>query len=493
MASPDIEALMARLGNPRPRAAAVSAGAQRTAPRPAASSPSWVAPQTRPARPAAATAERDERGRTVTYRTPQLGPEWDGAMAEATEAARRRLTGSVGASQRVDEASARQVAEEVVARVPAVAGLASELRDEAVSEVVADLWQLGPLEPMLADPDVTEVMVNAPREVWVERHGVLELTNAHFRDDAHVMVIAQRIAAADMTTVDMRFPMCDCTLQRPGLPAHRSRVNLTVPPIAQHVLIDIRKFREDIVTPEALVANGTMDQRVSDILSALVRGRMNVLVEGGTGSGKTTLLNAMSCYIPYGQRIIVAEDTQELRLAEDRHVVYEKTMRANAEGAGERTMRDVVINTLRQRPDRVIVGECRGAEVYEMIQAMSTGHDGSLTTVHANSTRHSMSRLSMMFKMADAAEGLTSDDVMEVITEAVDIVVHVRRWADGTRRITEIAEVVGQSNGVPTMARLIRYDEATDTWQPQGERLSDSHRERLETEGVEIDDGWWRR
>ena len=373
-------------------------------------------------------AERDERGRTVTYRTPQLGPEWDGAMAEATEAARRRLTGSVGASQRVDEASARQVAEEVVARVPALAGLARELRDEAVSEVVADLWQLGPLEPMLADPDVTEVMVNAPREVWVE-----------------------------------------------------------------HVLIDIRKFREDIVTPEALVANGTMDQRVSDILSALVRGRMNVLVEGGTGSGKTTLLNAMSCYIPCGQRIIVAEDTQELRLAEDRHVVYEKTMRANAEGAGERTMRDVVINTLRQRPDRVIVGECRGAEVYEMIQAMSTGHDGSLTTVHANSTRHSMSRLSMMFKMADAAEGLTSDDVMEVITEAVDIVVHVRRWADGTRRIAEIAEVVGQSNGVPTMARLIRYDEATDNWQPQGERLSESHRERLETEGVEIDDGWWRR
>ena len=156
-------------------------------------------------------------------------------------------------------------------------------------------------------------------------------------------------------------------------------------------------------------------------------------------------------------------------------------------------MRDVVINTLRQRPDRVIVGECRGAEVYEMIQAMSTGHDGSLTTVHANSTRHSMSRLSMMFKMADAAEGLTSDDVMEVITGAVDIVVHVRRWADGTRRIAEIAEVVGQSNGVPTMARLIRYDEATNTWQPQGERLSESHRERLETEGVEIDDGWWRR
>ena len=447
-----------------------------------------------PAGKAPAAGPAGPRGAGAAVAGPgQLGPEWDRGMGIVLAHVRGQLTGKVGAAEAVDMERAREAAAAAIARTPELRGLTAEQREEAADEVVADLYLLGPLEPMLADETVTEVMVNAPDDVWVERSGRLERVAAHFRDEAHVLAIGQRIAGADDRAVDMRQPMCDCVLRRRGLPADRSRVNITVPPVAEHTLIDIRKFRADIVDPESLIGLGTMDARLGQILSALVRGRMNVLIEGGTGSGKTTLLNALSWYIPRDQRIFTIEDTYELRLGDDQNVISEQAVRPNSEGAGEVTIRQLVINVLRQRPDRIVVGECRGGEAFQMLQAMSTGHDGSLTTIHANNARDALSRLQMMVQMSPDAGNMRPEDIMKIIVAAVDVVVSIRRWPDGARRIAEVAEVQGQTNGVPTLASLVRYDEASGRWLPQGERLSDTHRERLATNGVAIDDGWWRR
>lgn len=428
-------------------------------------------------------------------RSTQLGREWDAGMAVALERIRSQLTGQVGAAREVDMELASRIARDVVSRSPELSGLDAEQGEEAVRELVADLYLLGPLEPLLRDPKVTEVMVNAPQGVWVERAGRIDAAPVHFRDEEHVATIAQRIASADNRSADMRQPMCDCVLRRPGLPADRSRVNVTVPPVVEHCTINIRKFRDDIVEPSALIRLGTMDERVSQILSALVRGRMNVLIEGGTGSGKTTLLNALSWYIPKGERIITIEDTYELKLAADRHVVSEQAVRANSEGAGEVTIRQLVINSLRQRPDRIIVGECRGEEAFQMIQAMSTGHDGSLTTVHANNAREALTRVQMMVQQSREGAAMGPQSIMQIIAMAIDVVVSIKRWPDGSRRVDEVAELQGQTNGVPTMASLVKYDEASGRWLATGERMSETHRERLMTNGVDMAslDALWRR
>lgn len=376
---------------------------------------------------------------------------------------------------------------------------------EEVSKAVADdLYLLGPLEDLLADPDVSEIMVNAPDDVRIETGGKIITTDYHFRDDAHVMRTIQRIADADNRRCDNTNPMCDCTLHRKGAMFDGSRVNAVAMPIAvDHPLLDIRKFSKDKLSCEDLIKYGTMDERIEGFLRGLVEARMNIIIMGGTGSGKTTLLNAMSNFIPDDQRIITVEDTAELSLQKS-HVLRMEARQANIEGAGAVSIRQIIINTLRQRPDRIVVGECRGPEAFDMLQAMGTGHDGSLTTIHANDTRGAIARLQMMIQMSEAGEAMPQSAIMQVITSAVDFVVEIRRFPDGTRKVNNIAEIQGmQDDGhgrsVATMASIMRFqmEGYTDdgrvmgSFGATGERMSEGHMMRFATNGVNIDDGWF--
>ena len=419
--------------------------------------------------------------------------ELDGAVQGVVDTLTERLSTQVGSASDVDFEIALSEARALVEGDPDLAGLDAESADEVTQAILDDLFYLGPIEPLLIDPTVTEIMVNAPDDVRIERGGVIEPTDVRFRSDDHIVSVINRIALADDRHCDRgSSPMTNATLHRPGTPFDGSRVNLVVPPIAvDHPLIDIRKFRSDVLTPEALIERGEYDERVDEVLDALVRARMNILIVGGTGSGKTTLLNVVSSYIPDDQRIVTIEDTCELRLAKS-HVVRMEARQKGTEGTGEVTIAQIVTNALRQRPDRIIVGECRSGEAFHMLQAMQTGHDGSLTTIHANNARHALTRLEQMVQMAPDASTMPPDAIMSIITDAVDIVIHVRRWPDGTRRIAEIVEVQGMQGSVPTTAPLITYDEGSRTWAPSGERLSREHRERFATNGVEIDEGWWR-
>lgn len=433
------------------------------------------------------------RVRAGEYEVDVLPAELDPAVQAVASRTRDRLSAQLGSDADVSAEDAAATAMDVASRLGALAPLGAETKARVAQEAVNDLFLLGPLETLLFDESVTEIMVNAPDEVYVERFGKLQLSNVRLRDDEHILSIVSRLASEDDKHCDKGAPMCNATLHRPGTSFDGSRLNLTVPPVAvDHPTIDVRKFRADVVTPEALMAAGEYDGRCAEILSAMVRARMNILVMGGTGSGKTTLLNALSCYIPDSERIITVEDTVELKLDKP-HLVRMTTRQRSSEGTGEITIHDLVINTLRQRPDRIIVGECRGEEAFDMLQAMSTGHDGSLTTIHANNARHALSRLQMMIQMAESAGNMNPVDIMKVITDAVDVVVHVKRWPNGERHIDEIVEIQGvnEANGVPTVAPVVLFDEQTRTWVPTGEKLTPSHRARFESNGVEIDDRWW--
>lgn len=429
-----------------------------------------------------------------------LGREYDAALTDAYHMTSNQLTGQgVGAQADLDGALA--IAREVVAQSPMFSELpplSDDEREEAAKSVVDDLFLLGPLEPLLADERVTEIMVNAPDDVRVETAGKIVPTDVRFRDDAHVMRIIQRICGDDNRTCDSGRPMCDCTLHRSGAAFDGSRVNAVAMPIAvDHPYLDIRKFRNDKLTVESLIESGTMDERQANFLEALVLARMNVIIMGGTGSGKTTLLNAVSNFIPDEQRIITVEDTVELKLAKT-HVLRMEARQANIEGTGEVTIRQIIKNTLRQRPDRIIVGECRGAEAFDMLQAMGTGHDGSLTTLHANDCRSALARLQMMIQMNPDASMMPASGIMKVITDAVDFVVNVRRYPDGTRKVAEIAEVQGMQGEVATLATISKFiQDGTDSkgyitgeFRPTGDRISPDHRSRFENNGVEVDD-WW--
>lgn len=427
------------------------------------------------------------------YMVDALDPVLMEAVRAVSAKTRERLMAALGSESTVDPDDAMHVARDVAARFSSVKLLDAATRERVAQEAFADLFLLGPLEPLLADESVTEIMVNAPDEIYIEQRGKLKKTNVVLRDEAQAMAIVSRIAADDDKHCDKAMPMCNCTLHRPGASFDGARVNLTVPPVAvDHAGIDIRKFRTDVVTPEALLAGGEFDRRCMLIQSAFVRARMNIIIVGGTGSGKTTLLNALSCFIPDNERIITVEDTVELKLDKE-HVYRMETRQKTSEGTGEITIRDLVINTLRQRPDRIIVGECRGEEAFDMLQAMSTGHDGSLTTIHANNARHALSRLQMMIQMAESAGNMSPVDIMKVITDAVDIIVHVKRWPNGERHVDEIVEVQGcnDETGVPTLEPIVLFDEESGKWVPTGGRLTPAHRARFESNGIAIDEGWW--
>ncbi|MEY3160781.1 MAG: hypothetical protein RIT25_772 [Planctomycetota bacterium] len=318
------------------------------------------------------------------------------------------------------------------------ADLAPEARAALVASVLDDVFRLGPLEPLLADPTVADVLVNAPDRVYVERAGTIESTTARFRDRAHLMQVIQRIVRKAGRRVDERSPMVDARLP------DGSRVNVVLPPLAlDGPQLSIRRFPQQPLTLEALVARGSLAPQSAELLRACVRGRLNIVVSGGAGAGKTTMLNAASASIGAAERVVTIEDAAELRLANP-HLVRLETRAPNLEGVGAVTTRDLVRNALRMRPDRILIGECRGAEAFDMLQAMNTGHDGSMTTLHASSAQQAIARLESMLLMSgfDVPVAVLRD----YIADAVQVVVHLVRLPDGRRVVGEIGEIRA-SNG----------------------------------------------
>ncbi len=319
-----------------------------------------------------------------------------------------------------------------------------------VSMVLADMLGLGPLESLLADETITDIMVNGPHQVFVERNGKLEHTNIRFRDNDHVFSVASRIVGAVGRRIDEAQPMVDARLK------DGSRVNVAVPPLAiDGTTITIRKFPTAPVRLDTLVGNGSLSAQMAAFLRLVAELRLNVLVSGGTGSGKTTLMNAMSQFIPDSERIVTIEDAAELRFQQP-HVVRFETRPPNVEGTGEVTMRTLMRNALRMRPDRIIIGEIRGDEVLDLLQAMNTGHDGSMSTLHANSTREALTRVENMAALAGFVPGIGV--VRRQLVDAVHLVIQVSRMRDGRRRINTISEIAGLAGDAITLQDIFRFD-----------------------------------
>jgi len=322
--------------------------------------------------------------------------------------------------------------------------------EQLVGDLVHEVVGLGPLEPLLADPSVTDILVNTYQQTYVERQGKLELSDVEFRDNDHLMRVINRIVSAVGRRVDESQPWVDARL------ADGSRVNALVPPCAvDGPLLSIRKFSKKPITVDKLIEYGAFSEEMALYLHACVRTRLNVLVSGGTGSGKTTNLNALSSFIPNEERILTIEDTAELRLQQD-HVGRLESRPANIEGTGAVTQRDLLKNALRMRPDRIIVGETRGEEVIDMLQAMNTGHDGSMTTIHANSPRDALARIENMVGMSGIELPLKA--LRTNIASAIQVVVQVARLSDGTRRMVSISEVVGMEGDIVTMQEIFKFD-----------------------------------
>jgi pilus assembly protein CpaF len=336
--------------------------------------------------------------------------------------------------------------------------LPDDIRNQIFKEVLDELLGYGPIQPLLDDDDVSEVMVNGPKKVYIEKKGRLIRTPVTFEDDAHVTRIIERIVLplgrridADNATVDARLP-------------DGSRVNAVVPPVAiDGPSITIRKFGKGKLSIDQLIEFGSLTRGMADFLHACVLSRLNIVISGGTGSGKTTLLNVLSSYIPEDERIVTIEDAAELQLQQD-HIVRLETKTPNSDGYGERTIRDLVRNSLRMRPDRIVVGEVRGGEALDMLQAMNTGHDGSLTTLHANTPRDAISRLETMVLMSGM--DLPLKVVRQQISAAVDLIVQQSRLKDGTRKVTAITEVAGMEGDTIVLTDIFKFDQTGIT--PEG-------------------------
>jgi pilus assembly protein CpaF len=321
--------------------------------------------------------------------------------------------------------------------------------DIFANEIIAEMTGYGPIEPLLKDPTVNDILINTHKRVFVERFGQLEETKVHFKDETHLLRIVNRIVSAVGRRIDESSPMVDARLP------DGSRVNVAVRPVAvDGPLVSIRKFAERVFNLERLVAVGALRPAMVDVLAAAVEGKVSAIITGGTGSGKTTLLNAMSQYIPSRERLITIEDAAELQLQQP-HVGRLETRPANVEGKGEIRQRDLVRNALRMRPDRIIVGECRGEEAFDMLQAMNTGHEGSMTTIHANSPRDALKRLEQMVGMAGLP--MTLSAIRNQIASALTLVVQVQRLPDGSRRVTSVSEITGMEGDVIEMHEIFRY------------------------------------
>jgi len=322
-------------------------------------------------------------------------------------------------------------------------------RKRLVSDVLDELLGLGPLEPLLKDESITDILVNGYDSVFVERHGKLEPSSIRFKDERHLLRIIQKIVAAVGRRVDEASPYVDARL------ADGSRVNAIIPPLAvDGSLLSIRKFARVPIDMERLISYGSVPRAVAQVLEAIVEARRNILISGGTGSGKTTLLNAMSAYIDNAERIVTIEDSAELQLQQV-HIARLETRPANIEGNGEVTQRDLLKNALRMRPDRIIVGEVRAGEAFDMLQAMNTGHDGSMTTVHANTPRDALSRLEQMIGMSGI--DIAPRSARAQIASAINVVIQVGRLSDGKRRLMSLSELIGMEGEVVTMQEIFRY------------------------------------
>lgn len=348
----------------------------------------------------------------------------------------------------INKATMTILADKTLATIPLNAVEQERLLKEIESEVIG----LGPLEDLIQDPTVSDILVNSYKSVYVERYGKIEKTRVRFKDDAHLMRIIEKIVSAVGRRIDEISPMVDARL------ADGSRVNVIIPPLAlEGPCLSIRRFAVDPLTLKDLIVLKTITPVLGDLLKSIVQARLNVLISGGTGSGKTTLLNVVSQFISPSERIVTIEDSAELQLKQD-HVVRLETRPPNLEGQGQITQRNLVRNSLRMRPDRIIVGEVRGAEAVDMLQAMNTGHDGSLTTVHANSPVDALLRLETMVNMAGF--NLPSDYIKKFISSAIDVVIQAERLVDGSRKIVSLQEITGMEGNVITMQEIYSFEQS---------------------------------
>jgi pilus assembly protein CpaF len=323
-------------------------------------------------------------------------------------------------------------------------------RDRLVSEVHHELFGLGPLEPLLADPTISDILVNSYSNIYIERRGKLEKTLISFKDDEHLRRVIERIVSTVGRRIDEAQPMVDARLP------DGSRVNAIIPPLAlDGPVLSIRRFGTNPLRMPALIENGALTKEIAILFEMCVRARLNIIISGGTGAGKTTLLNALSAFIPADERIVTIEDSAELQMQQP-HVVRLETRPPNIEGRGEVTQRDLVRNSLRMRPDRIVIGEVRGGEAIDMLQAMNTGHDGSLTTIHANSTRDALGRLETMVQMTGMR--LSDRAMRQQIASAINVVIQVARLTDGTRRIISISEITGMEGETIAMQEIFQFD-----------------------------------
>ncbi len=364
-------------------------------------------------------------------------------------------------------------------------------RMKLAEEMLDDIVGYGPLEPLLRDSSITEIMVNGPDKVYIEKKGEIMLSDVSFRDVEHEMNIIDRIVSSVGRRIDESSPMVDARL------FDGSRVNVIIPPLSLNgPVITIRKFSKTPIKAEQLLEFGSISKKMNAFLEACVKGRLNIIVSGGTGSGKTTLLNALSSFIPHNERIITIEDAAELQLLQE-HVITLESRPANLENKGQITIRQLVVNALRMRPDRIIVGEVRSSETMDMLQAMNTGHDGSLTTIHANSPRDSLSRIETMILMSGMDLPLRA--IREQVTSAIDIIVQQARLRDGTRKVISISEVNGMDGEAVIMQEIFKYETSGQTDSNSrfmGRFVSTGVRphciEKIMNSGVAVNSDWFR-
>ena len=328
--------------------------------------------------------------------------------------------------------------------------LSAAERERLVNDVQHELFGLGPLEPLLKDPTISDILVNSHDTIYIERRGRIEATTVRFKDDEHLMRVIERIVSSVGRRIDESSPMVDARLQ------DGSRVNAIIPPLSiDGPVLSIRRFGADPLRMSMLIEKNALTKDIADMLQMVVHARLNVLISGGTGSGKTTLLNALSAFIPENERIVTIEDSAELQLQQP-HVVRLETRPPNIEGRGEVTQRDLVRNSLRMRPDRIVIGEVRGGEAIDMLQAMNTGHDGSLTTVHANTPRDALARLETMIQMTGMR--LSDRAMRQQVASAINLVVQAARLSDGSRRVMSISEITGMEGETITMQEIFMYE-----------------------------------
>ena len=400
---------------------------------------SAVAEAPKPASAQAAPVQTERRSETY-FQTKSL---IFGALIEAID---------LSALSKLDPESAREEIRDIVHEIVTIKNLVLSIaeQEDLLDDICNDVLGFGPLEPLLARDDISDIMVNGPTRCFIEVSGKIQLTNVRFRDAAQLMNICQRIVSQVGRRVDESSPICDARL------LDGSRVNVIAPPLAiDGAALTIRKFKKDKLTLDQLVKFGSISPAGAEILKIIGRVRCNVVISGGTGSGKTTLLNCLTNYIDSDERIITCEDAAELQLQQP-HVVRLETRPANLEGVGQITMRDLVKNCLRMRPERIVVGEVRGPEAFDLLQAMNTGHDGSMGTLHANSPREALSRVESMITMGGYA--LPMKTIREMMTSSIDVIVQASRLRDGSRRITHITEVLGMEGDVVITQDLFVYE-----------------------------------